>query len=57
MHEGKAVGKDHWKGTYSYIKGTGKYEGVKGAGTWDSYSLAPQIYYYEVEGEMEIPGQ
>ena len=57
MHEGKPVGKGHWKGTYSYIKGTGKYEGIKGKGTWDSYSLAPQMSYIEVEGEVEMPGQ
>lgn len=56
-HEGKTVGKGQMKGTYTYIKGTGKYEGVKGGGTWHSFSLAPQVDYYEVEGEMEIPGQ
>jgi hypothetical protein len=56
-HKGKMVGKGHMKGTYSYIKGAGNYEGVKGGGTWDSYSLAPQVSYYEVEGEMELPGQ
>ena len=56
-HEGKMVGKGHMKGTFYYIKGTGKYKGVKGGGTWNSYSLAPQVTYYEVEGEMNIPGQ
>jgi len=55
MHEGKPVGKGHWKGTYSYIRGTGKYEGVKGKGTWDSYSLAQGMSYMEIEGEQEIP--
>ncbi len=55
MHEGKPVGKGHWKGTYSYIKGTGKYEGVKGKGIWDSYSLAPQMSYMEVEGKVDMP--
>jgi hypothetical protein len=54
-HEGKAVGKGHMKGTFSWIKGTGKYQGVKGGGTWESWSLTPQITYYEVEDEMEIP--
>lgn len=54
-YEGKPVGKGHWKGTYVYIKGTGKYEGVKGSGTWDSYSLAPMQSYLEVEGEIEMP--
>jgi len=53
--EGKTVGKGHWKGTFTYIKGTGKYEGIKGGGTWDQYSIAPKQSYLEVEGEMEIP--
>jgi len=55
--EGKSVGKGHWKGTWTYVKGTGKYEGVKGGGTWDSYSLTPQQSYVEVEGELEMPAQ
>jgi hypothetical protein len=55
--EGKSVGEGHWRGTYSLIKGTGKYERIKGGGTWDSYSLAPRQSYLEGEGETEIPGQ
>jgi len=55
--EGTPAGKGHWKGTYTYTKGTGKAEGIKGGGTWDSYSLAPGISYIEIEGESEIPGQ
>jgi hypothetical protein len=57
ISEGKPVGKGHWKGTYTYTGGTGKLEGIKGGGTWDSYSLASGISYIEVEGEMEISGQ
>ncbi len=56
-HEGKPVGKGHWKGTWTSTKGTGKYEGVKGEGTWDQYMLGPKESYIEVEGEMEMPGQ
>ena len=55
--EGKPVGKGNFKGTYTYTGGTGKFEGLKGGGTWDSKSLAPGISYNEVEGEREIPGQ
>ena len=54
-HEGKLVGKGHWKGTWRFVKGTGKYEGIKGGGTWDSYSLAPRQSYLEIEGEVEMP--
>ena len=55
--EGKAVGKGHMKGTWSYIKATGKHEGTKGGGTWESWSLAPLIVYYEVNGEVDRPKQ
>jgi hypothetical protein len=53
--KGKPVGKGHWKGTTTYIKGTGKYEGVKGSGTWESWSLTPKISYIEAESEWDIP--
>ena len=56
-HEGKPVGKGHWKGTWSLVKGTGKHEGIKGGGTWDEYSLGPQESYLEIEGEFEIPAK
>jgi len=57
-HEGKPVGKDHWKGTFNYIKGTGKYEGIKGSGIWNSYSMGQgEPSYMEVEGDIEMPGQ
>jgi hypothetical protein len=55
--KGSPVGKGHWKGTYIYTKGTGKYEGIKGKGTWETQSLAPQISYMESEGVMELPNQ
>ena len=58
MHEGKPAGKGHWKGTWSILKGTGKHEGAKGGGTWDSYSMGQgQPSYMEVEGEIEMPTQ
>jgi len=43
------------KGTWSYIKGTGKYEGIKGQGTYDSYVLGPGQWYSEVRGEYTLP--
>ena len=55
--EGKAVGKGHSEGVWTYVKGTGKYEGIKGGGTWSSYSLAPGQSYWEAEGEVEMPTQ
>jgi hypothetical protein len=54
-HKGKPVGKGHWKGTYVMVKGTGKYEGITGEGTWDTYSLGKGQSYVEAEGEYQIP--
>ena len=51
--EGKAIGKGHMKGTFTYVKGTGKYKDVAGGGTWESWSLAPQVSYYEVVGDLD----
>ena len=55
--EGKAVGKGHSEGVWTYVKGTGKYEGIKGGGTFSSYSLGQGQSYWEAEGEVEMPTQ
>lgn len=58
VHEGKPVGKGHWKGTWKVLKGTGTREGQKGGGTWDAYSMGRgEPSYLEVEGELELPGK
>jgi hypothetical protein len=54
-HKGKPAGKGHWKGTFTYVKGTGKYEGITGGGTWDSYRLSKTQSYMEVEAEYQLP--
>ena len=54
-HKGKPAGKGHWKGTYVMVKGTGKYEGITGKGTWDTYSLGEGQSYVEAEGEYQLP--
>ncbi|MCF8038007.1 MAG: hypothetical protein K9K79_01695 [Desulfohalobiaceae bacterium] len=57
-HEGKSIGKGHWHGTWSWVKGTGKYEGIKGGGTWETFSMGRgEPSYVEVEGEMELPAE
>lgn len=53
-YEGKPVGRGHSKGTFTYTGGTGKLEGIKGAGTWESKRLAPGINQLEFEGEREM---
>jgi len=57
-HEGKPAGEGHWKGTWTFTNGTGKYEGVKGGGTWDMYSMEQgQPSFLDIGGEMEMPKQ
>ena len=57
-NEGKMVGKNHWSGTWFYTSGTGKYEGIKGTGKWDSYPMGPgQPSYFEIEGDVEMPAK
>ena len=53
--EGRPVAQGQWKGTWTFKKGTGKYEGAKGGGTWTSYSLTPEQGYVEAVGEIEMP--
>lgn len=53
--EGKIAGKGIWKGTWTYTSGTGKFEGIKGGGTFTSYDIAPGQSYNDFEGEEELP--
>ena len=41
-------------GTWEYISGTGRYEGIKGTGTFASY-LPGDRWYGDWEGEVELP--
>ena len=53
--KGKLVGKGGWEGEWAFIKGTGKYEGIKGKGTWSGVTLGPMQWYVDYEGEMKLP--
>ena len=44
-----------WEGTWTYIKGTGKFEGIQGGGTWKSYDMGPGQWYSDGEGEYTLP--
>ncbi len=50
--EGKPIMK--WEGTYSYVKGTGKWENIQGGGTYKGGFVARGIYVNYVEGEYII---
>ncbi len=41
---------------WTFYKGTGKFEGVRGKGTWSPIDTAePMQMYADVEGEVELP--
>jgi hypothetical protein len=44
-----------WEGKFTIVKGTGKYEGMHGKGTFVSYAVAPGQYYVDWEEEVELP--
>lgn len=54
-YKGRPIAKGQWKGVWTLKSGTGKHEGAKGGGTWESYTLAPEQSYVEVVGEIETP--
>jgi hypothetical protein len=43
------------EGTWTYVKGTGKFEGIQGRGTMKSYVLGPGQFYSDSEGEYTLP--
>jgi hypothetical protein len=43
------------EGTATYIKGTGKFEGIQGEATWKSYNMGPGQFYSDDEGEYTLP--
>jgi hypothetical protein len=43
------------EGTWTYIKGTGKFEGIQGGGTFKSYNMGPGQFYADFEGEYTLP--
>ncbi len=42
-------------GTWSYLKGTGKFEGIQGGGTFTFAMVAPDRWYTDIEGEYTLP--
>jgi hypothetical protein len=43
------------EGTWTYVKGTGKFENIKGRGTMKSYVLGIGQFYTDSEGEYTLP--
>jgi hypothetical protein len=44
-----------WEGKFTILSGTGKYEGIKGEGTFSYYNPAPMQSNAEWEMEVELP--
>ena len=44
-----------WEGKITILRGTGKYEGIKGEGTASFYVIAPKQVYEDWEIEVELP--
>ena len=43
------------EGTGTYVKGTGKFQGIKGEGTWKVWFLGPGQFYGDLEVEYTLP--
>ncbi len=50
-----SIGPAGSEGTWTFIKGTGKFNGIQGAGTWKGYMLSPERWYSDWEGEYRLP--
>jgi hypothetical protein len=52
---GTTSGSSSGEGTWTYIKGTGRFEGIRAEGTWKSYVPGRGQWYADVEGEYTLP--
>jgi hypothetical protein len=52
--EGKAV-KGIWSGRDTLVRATGKFKGMKGEGTFLAVDVAPNQFYVDRQGEIELP--
>ena len=54
--EGKAAGPGaKGEGTWTYLKGTGEFEGIQGGGTREYWVLGPGQWYADAKGEYTLP--
>jgi hypothetical protein len=45
----------YWEGKSTILRGTGKYEGIKGEAKWSSYAIAPMQSFSDWEFDVELP--
>jgi hypothetical protein len=56
MGAGRGItGSSSSEGTWTYIKGTGKFAGIQGRGTYKSHIMDPAQWYSDAEGEYTLP--
>ncbi|MDH7499053.1 MAG: hypothetical protein QHH30_01545 [candidate division NC10 bacterium] len=53
--EGEGRPGQRGEGTWSYTKGTGKFEGIQGGGTREYWVLGPGQWYVDAKGEYTLP--
>ena len=53
--EGRKDKNDAGKGTNAILKGTGKWQGIKGKGTWVASPGVDNRWYSDVELDLELP--
>jgi hypothetical protein len=51
--EGKGT-KEFWSGPITIVRGTGKFQGLKGHAIWTYYGVAPNQAYADWEGEVQF---
>ncbi len=49
------IGAGRGEGTWTPIKGTGKFLGIQGEGTWKSYNMSPERWYDDSEIKYTLP--
>ena len=53
MLKGGKFGTGYWAGTWAFVKGTGKFEGIQGRGTFQSYDIGGDTLN-DWEGDVEL---
>jgi hypothetical protein len=53
--DGNMLGQGRFAGNFTYIKGTGKWKGIKGGGTYSGSMVSPTEFYVDQVGEVELP--
>jgi len=53
--KGEKLFASYWEGQITLLRGTGKFEGIKGGGPFRGYPIAPMQWYADSEMDVELP--